>query len=108
MGMPRAMSMTHEFAANSANRHSVSTRWKRNFGSCCSDPTCRTQRAVSTTPDATSSPSALAMRPAVALCTMAAAATSRACGNRGARESSSIPKSYAHSSSFQPESAHRR
>src|SRR3954447_20648489 len=31
--------MTHEFAANSAKRHSVRTRWKRNCGSCWIEPT---------------------------------------------------------------------
>jgi len=102
------MSITHEFAANSAKRHSVITRWSRNWGSCCSEPTCVAQRAVSRRPEAKSNPSAPAMRPKVALCTRAAASTSRAWGTMGARDSSSMPKSSAHSSSFHPESAQRR
>ena len=102
------MSITHELEANSAKRHSVSTRWKRNFGSCCSDPTWRAQRTVSTSPEAMSIPSAPAILPAVALWTIAAATTSFAWGNSGALESSSMPKSSAQRSSFQPESAQRR
>ena len=57
---------------------------------------------------ARSMPSALAIRPAVALWTRAAASASRACGPHGARENSSTPKSSAQRFSFQPESAQRR
>ena len=108
MGVPRAMSMTQLLAANSAKRHSVSTRWSRNCGSCCIEPMWRTQRAASTAPEATSIPSAPAMRPAVALCTRVAARRSRSCGKSGERASASMPKSSRLSSSFQPDSAQRR
>ena len=105
MGVPRATSITVALAANSANRHSVRTRWKRNCGSCCREPTWRAHRAVSIRPLAMSIKSALEMRPAVAAWTSAAASRSRPTEAKGA--SSSQPKSWGVSFSKMPESAHR-